>query len=156
MRHILYEASTDWVWNIHEHNRNGTSGLLQRRNCHTADAHDDVWRQRDQFCRIASQVVEIAPNVATFDLEIVANRPTQPLKRLRKGFASRFCLRIVRPKDFENANDAGAFGRLRLRCNWPGRRTAKNPQKLTPPHILLPSQKAPLRSIGVSTLSRSS
>ena len=34
--HALYETGTNWIRNIHEHNRDSTSGLLQRRNCHAA------------------------------------------------------------------------------------------------------------------------
>ena len=128
MRHPLHEASANWVWNVHEHNRDGTSGLLQRRNCHSADAHDDVRRERDQFRRVASKVVEIAPNISSFNLQIVANRPTQLLERLRKNFASCFCLWIVSPKDFENANEACALGCLGLRCNRPGRGELKMPR----------------------------
>src|SRR5215471_20514644 len=113
MRHTLYEASANWVWNVHEHNWDGTSGLLQRCNRHAAHTHNYVRRERDQFRRVASKVVEIAPNVSNFNLEIAADRPPQLLKGLRKDFASRFCLWVVSPKDLEHANDACALGRLR-------------------------------------------
>ena len=53
-------------------------------------------------------MVEIAPNVPNFNLEI-ATTPSQLLKGLRKDRASCFRLWIVRPKDLEYANDACAL-----------------------------------------------
>src|SRR5215472_7960135 len=79
-------------------------------------------------------MIAIAPNVPSFNLEIAANRPAQLLKCLCKELASCFRLRIVRPKDFEYANDACALGRLCIRCNGPGRCAAKQRHKLAPSH----------------------
>src|SRR5262249_32757758 len=90
MRHALDEASANWVWNVHKNDRDSTSGLLQRRDCYTADAHNDVRRERNQFRRVAAKVVEIASDVPSFNLKIAANCPAQLLKSLRKDCASRF------------------------------------------------------------------
>jgi hypothetical protein len=133
--HALYETGTNWIRNIHEHNRDSTSGLLQRRNCHAAYAYDYVWRERDQFRRVAAKMVEIASNVPSFNLEIAANGPSQLLKGFRKDRASYFRLWIVRPKDLEYANDACALGRLCLRYNRPGCRAAKDTQKFPSSHV---------------------
>ena len=100
MRHALYEAGAYRIWNVHENNRDGTSGLLQRCNCNTADTHNDVGLERDQFRRVASKVVEIAPNVSNFNLEIAADRPTQLLKGLRKDFAFAFLPLGRQPQGF--------------------------------------------------------
>src|SRR5262249_47187244 len=115
--HTLYEASANRVGSVHEYDRDGASPLLHRRNRHAADAYDDVWRKRDQLRSVARQMVEIASNVSDFDLEIVANRPTQLLQCLRKNLGSRFWHRIVARKDVENADDARALARLGLRCH---------------------------------------
>ena len=68
VRHALYEASTNRIWNIHEHNRDGTSGLLQRRNCHAAYAYDHVRRERDQFRRVAAEDCRDRPQRSRFNL----------------------------------------------------------------------------------------
>src|SRR6516162_904549 len=134
VRHALYEASTNWVWNVHEYNRDGTSGLLQRRNGHAARAYDYIRCERDQFCRVATKIFEIASNVSSFNLKIATNLPSQLLKGLGKDFASCFRLWVVSPKDLKYSNDACALGRLCIRCNWPGRRPAKDAQKFPSPH----------------------
>src|SRR5262245_34185421 len=134
MRHALYEASTNWVWNVHEYNRDGTSGLFQRRNGHASTAYDYIRCERDQFCRVATKMFEIASNVSSFNLKIATNLPSQLLKGLRKDFASCFRLWVVNPKDLKYSNDACALGRLCIRCNWPGRRPAKDAQKFPSPH----------------------
>ena len=134
VRHALYEASTNWVWNVHEYNRDGTSGLLQRRNGHAARAYDYIRCERDQFCRVATKIFEIASNVSSFNLKIATNLPSQLLKGLRKDFASCFRLWVVSPKDLKYSNDAFALGRLCIRCKWPGRRPAKDAKKFSSPH----------------------
>src|SRR5262249_59639883 len=70
------------------------------------------------------------------------NRPAQLLKWLCKKLASCFRLRIVRPKDFEYANDACALYRLCIRCNGPGRRAAEQRDELTTPHSITSSAMA--------------
>src|SRR5262245_6571881 len=132
--HALYEAGPNRIWNIHEYNRDGASGLLQRRNCHTAYTYNYVRRERNQFLRVAAKLVAIGPNVPSFNLEIAAKRPAQLLKGLCKVLASCFRLRIVGPKDFEYANDAHAIGRLCIRCNRPDRCTAKQRYERASPH----------------------
>ena len=132
--HALYEAGTNRIWDIHEYNRDGASGLLQRRNCHTAYTYNYVRRERNQFRRVAAKVVVVAPKVPSFNLEIAANRPAQLLKCSGKDLASCFRLRIVRPKDFEYANDACALGRLCIRCNRPDRSAAKQRYEGASPH----------------------
>src|SRR5262249_52510229 len=82
VRHALYEASTNWVWNVHEYNRDCTSGLLQRRNGHAATAYDYIRCERDQFFRVATKMFEIASNVSSFNLKIATNLPSQLLKGL--------------------------------------------------------------------------
>jgi hypothetical protein len=74
-------------------------------------------------------------------LEIAANRPPRLLKRLRKDFASRFCLCIGGPKDFENAND-GVCARS---CGAVDTTGQADTQKFAPPHMP-PPQKPPLGS----------
>src|SRR5262249_41999897 len=86
--HALYEAGTNRIWDIHEYNRDGASGLLQRRNCHTAHTYNYVRRERNQFRSVAAKMIAIAPNVPSFNLEIAANRPAQLLKCLCKELAS--------------------------------------------------------------------
>src|SRR5262249_17968915 len=67
-------------------------------------------------------------------LKIATNLPSQLLKGLRKDFASCFRLWVVNPKDLKYSNDACALGRLCIRCDWPGRRPAKDAQKFPSPH----------------------
>jgi len=72
----LDEASANRIWNVHEHDRDSASGLLQRRTRQTAFAYDHVWRECDQLRRVATKTVEIAPNLTGFDLQIAADLPT--------------------------------------------------------------------------------
>jgi hypothetical protein len=75
VRHALDETSTHRIGNVHKHDGDGPSCLLQRRNRYAADAKDDVRCESDQLCRIAAKAVDIAPNLTDFDLQISADRP---------------------------------------------------------------------------------
>src|SRR5262245_66468707 len=73
--HAFDEAGTNRIGNVHEHDRDRTGGLLQRRNRYTAYAKDHVRRECDQLLRVAAKAVAIDPNLTGFDLQIAADRP---------------------------------------------------------------------------------
>jgi hypothetical protein len=45
--HTFDDASTNRIWNVREHDRDSTRGLLQRRNRQTAYAKDHLRRECD-------------------------------------------------------------------------------------------------------------
>jgi hypothetical protein len=63
--HTFDEASSDWIGSIHKHDRDRTSGPLQRRYQLTAYGNDDVRRERDQFRRVAINTVRFTVAGAT-------------------------------------------------------------------------------------------
>src|SRR5262245_47627873 len=73
--HAFDEAGTNRIGNVHEHDRDRTGGLLQRRNRYTAYAKDHIRRECDQLRRVAAKAVEIASNLTDVDLQIAADRP---------------------------------------------------------------------------------
>src|SRR6476659_8198606 len=56
-------AFTNTIGSVHEHDRDRTSGLLQRPNCHTAYGKDHVRRECDELRGVAANAVDIAPNM---------------------------------------------------------------------------------------------
>ena len=73
--HTFDEASTNRIGDVHEHDRDSTRGLLQRRSRQTAYAKDHVRRECDQLRRVAANAVEISPNLSGFNLQIAADSP---------------------------------------------------------------------------------
>src|SRR5262249_43708404 len=95
VRHAPYEASTNRIWNVHEHYRDSASGLLQRRDCHTSYAKNHVRWERNQFRRVSAIVGEVAPAQKIIDYPITTDRPSQLLESLGEQPGSRLRLCIV-------------------------------------------------------------
>ena len=75
MRHALDDAGTHRISNVHKHDGDSASRMLQPCNRYAAVAKDDVWREGDQLCGVTAKAVEIAANLTVFDLQIAADRP---------------------------------------------------------------------------------
>ena len=85
----------DRIGNVHEDNWNSARSLLHCANRHAADADDHVGCERDQFCGVTAKAVDIAANLAIFDIEVAADLPSQLLKSLLENCKPNFCFRIV-------------------------------------------------------------
>ena len=86
VRHVLHEARTDRIRNIHEHNWNSPRGLLQCADRDAANAQDYVGSERGKLRGVTAKAVDIATDLTAFDLKIAAALPTQ----LSEGFVKEF------------------------------------------------------------------
>ena len=71
---IINKASTDWIDDTSENDRDRASYLQQWRDCGGATAGDDIRRQRDQLLGVSANEGCIAPAPAIIDLEVATHR----------------------------------------------------------------------------------
>jgi hypothetical protein len=117
-RQTFDETCTDWIGDVHEHDRDGAALTLQRGSYRGRMCEDHVGSQRDQFLR-ALLDLSAGGRKAVVDVEIAALRPTQlfePLLQLREP-----CLRfrIVLGQADEHPDPPNAVALLRARGKWP-------------------------------------
>lgn len=74
-RQALDEACADRVGQIHEHDWDGLGRLLHRPHSQTADGHDYVRRERNQFRRVSTDGSGLAAGPAIIDLQVSADHP---------------------------------------------------------------------------------
>ena len=77
-------AAADRIGDIHEHDWHGSARLLQRPHDRTARSQDDFRGECDQFGRVLTNAIGIAPAPAGIDSQVVAFAPAQFLQPSQK------------------------------------------------------------------------
>ena len=72
-RQTIDEAGTDRVGDAREHDWHRAGRLQQRRHRRGATGEDNIWRKRDQFCRIFANALGIASAPAYVDADVAAS-----------------------------------------------------------------------------------
>src|SRR5262245_3104603 len=109
--------------------------MLQRRYARRAARQDNVWRERDQFCRIFARAVDIILAPAGVDANITAIAPAQVFHSLLERYEAGSAVRIVRGSVHEHADESQLLRLLRARSEPPRRRHTENLDELAPPHV---------------------
>ena len=117
---------------------NGTSTLGQY----------DIWRKRNQFRRVAANVVRRGPCPTGFDRNIGANCPSQLLKLFKEHRDQSQCYWIILGEVLENADQSHSLGLLPARHYRPRRRAAEQRDELAPLHHSITSSAATCSVVG--------
>src|SRR5262249_56777656 len=113
--------------------------MLQRRYTHRAGRQDNVWRERDQFCRIFARAVDIILAPAGVDANITALAPAQVLHGLLERREAGAAVRILRRSIHEHADESPPLRLLRAcRQRASGYTAASNCDEVPPPHVAYP------------------
>ena len=95
-RQAVDEAGADRIDDEREHDRHRAGRLQQRPDCRSARGQDDVWRERDQFCRVFANFGGIGCGPADVDAHVAPDGPAQLRQRLQERADAGLKFRIVR------------------------------------------------------------
>jgi hypothetical protein len=154
---IINKASTDWIDDTSENDRDSASYLQQWRDCGGATAGDDIRRQRDQLLGVSANEGCIAPAPAIIDLDVATIAPAQLLQTMLERRQAGPCVRVVRvcgPRK-KHPDPTHSFRLLRRRHGWPHHCKSKSRDELAAFHVWMAPAwqeiilRAALRSLAV-------
>src|SRR5262249_10572702 len=86
LRQAIDEAGTDWIDDVREHDGYSAGNLLQCPHARGRGCHEDIRRERDQFRRVFTMIVDVSRAwPASVDLHVATVDPTE----LRQSFQKR-------------------------------------------------------------------
>ena len=100
-------------------------------------SQDDIWAERNQFCRVLVQAGAVVSAPTVIDPQVAADGPTRLLQSLQECRDVGLRLGLVRAREHEHTDAPYALGLLRARRERPRRRrAAEQRDELAPPHVL--------------------
>ena len=84
MHKTIDETCANRVGDKGEDDRNATGHLQERSDGSARMGQNDVWNERDQFCRVLAHIVGITGGPAIIDPKVLADGPARLLETLSK------------------------------------------------------------------------
>jgi hypothetical protein len=128
-------ACADWVDVLRKHDWYGAAYLSQHWCGPAGASQNDIWAERNQFCRVLVQAVAVVSAPTVIYPQVAADGPTRLLQSLQECRDVGLRLGLVRAREHEYTDASYAIGLLRMRRERPRRcRAAEQRDELAALH----------------------
>src|SRR4029077_17001503 len=136
-------ACADRVDVLCKHDWYGAADAPQHWRGPAGASQDDIWAERNQFCRVLVQAGAVVSAPTVIDPQVAADGPTRLLQSLQECRDVGLRLGLVRAREHEHTDAPSALGLLRPRRERPPCcRAAEQRDELSPSHSMTSSARA--------------